>query len=185
MRLEDCFQLGTLGKPHGLQGNVNAYLDADDPYQYQEMESVFVLQRGQLVPFFISGININGNKAIVSFEEINSVEAAAELTGSELYLPLSVLPELEKDQFYYHQIIGYTVIDKLAGDIGKVVQVVNGAQDLLVIENASEEVIVPLHDDLVKVVDKEGEQLQVELPDGLLEIYRATETPKPDDGDED
>lgn len=184
MRLEDCFQLGTLGKPHGLQGNVNAFIDADNPYEYQEMESVFVLQHGQLVPFFITAININSNKAIVSFEEINSVEEAAELTGLELYLPLTVLPKLSGAQFYYHEIVGFNVHDAQAGEIGKVVQVVNGAQDLLVLENGNEEILIPLHDDIVQEVDREKQLLKVSLPEGLLEIYRNPDSHKPDDGDE-
>ncbi len=36
MTLDDCYQLGSIGKPHGLKGFVMAFLDVDDLEAYRK-----------------------------------------------------------------------------------------------------------------------------------------------------
>ena len=93
------------------RGKLNLFLDADFPEEYQHMESVFVALEGSgtLIPFFIEHISITENKTIVKFEDIDTVEQAEELVKATLYLPLQDLPALEAGQFYYHEIIGFSV----------------------------------------------------------------------------
>ena len=172
MRIEDCYQLGNITKPHGLQGEVQAYLDADVPEEYSELESVFVEINQKLVPFFVESMSLRGNKAIVAFEDITSLEQAETLRGAALYLPLDVLPELGDDQFYYHEIIGYTVQDATLGALGKVAGVyANGMQDIIRMDYKEQEILIPISDGIIGTVDREDQLLHVHLPEGLLDIY--------------
>ena len=172
MDFDSCFQLGYIVKSHGLKGEVTAFLDSDEPHAYREMESVFVEQQQRLIPFFIKQLKIQGNKAVISFEGITSVEQANALKSAKLWLPLEVLPELEGDQFYFHEIIGYEVIDSVSGSIGKMKSVYDsGAQDLLAIENQEKEILIPIVDSIITKVDKEAEQILVSVPQGLIELY--------------
>ena len=57
MHVDDCYQLGYIVKPHGLKGEVQIFIDSDDPQAYQNLELVFVQQGQQLVPFFIESIS--------------------------------------------------------------------------------------------------------------------------------
>ncbi|EMR03856.1 ribosome maturation factor RimM [Cesiribacter andamanensis] len=171
MRKEECYQLGTIQKPHGLRGEVAVFLDVDDPSLYTELESVFVDQGGQLIPFFIEGVNVQAQKAIFKFEEVDSVEAAGSLTGRELYLPLAALPPLEGNAFYYHEIIGFRLVDVTSGEVGTISEVISGQQDLLVADRAGIEILVPLHDELIVRLDREKQELHMQLPEGLLDIY--------------
>ena len=77
----------------------------------ENLESVFVQQGQQLVPFFIESISLRSEKAIVAFEDIHSIEQAAPLKGLKLFLPLAVLPELKGDEFYLHDLIGFKLIE--------------------------------------------------------------------------
>ncbi|WP_224996782.1 ribosome maturation factor RimM [Cesiribacter sp. SM1] len=182
MRKEDCYLLGTIQRPHGLKGEVAVFLDVDDPSVYTALESVFVDQDGQLIPFFIEALQIGSQKNIFKFEEIDSYEDAAELTGYDLYLPLSTLPPLEGNAFYYHEIIGFTLVDKESGQVGEIRQVVSGMQDLLVVDRQGIEILVPLHDELIDRVDREQRQLLMQLPEGLLDVYLNPNN-TPDDED--
>ncbi|MEN8250302.1 MAG: ribosome maturation factor RimM [Bacteroidota bacterium] len=174
MDINSCYQLGYVIKPHGLQGDVNIYIDADDPMAYKNLESVLILQDNQLIPFFITSLKISGNKALLNLEESNNIESANNLKGAELYLPLEALPELEGDQFYYHDIIGYKVKDDSQGDIGKIVSIMSaGPQDIITVDHKGQEVLIPINDDTVYRVDKKKELVYVNLPDGLLEIYTS------------
>lgn len=172
MRVDDCFLLGYVIKPHGLKGEVTILLDVDFPEAYREMESVFLEIDQRLVPFFISAISISANRAVVRFEDIDTFEQAESLKGCALYLPDNILPELEDDQFYFHEIIGFTVIDKATGPIGTVKDVyASGKQDLLAIDHDGTEVLVPVIDEIVRKVDRSSNTLHIVLPDGLLDIY--------------
>lgn len=172
MNIGECFQLGYVIKKHGLSGEVNILLDVDVPQEYQNLESVFVEINDKLVPFFIESISIKGNKAIVRFEDVNTAEQADELKGKGLFLPLTVLPELDDDKFYYHQIISYHVMDVTAGDIGTIKDVYTSPkQDLLAIDHQGKEVLVPINDEIIGKVDHESKILNVDLPEGLLDIY--------------
>ena len=89
MSPDACYQLGYVIKKHGLQGEVNIFLDVDFPEEYSRLESVLIEVDQQLVPFFIERIDIRGQKGIVKFEEVNDVEGAEELKSARLYLPLN------------------------------------------------------------------------------------------------
>ena len=176
MDIDSCYQLGYVVKPHGLHGDVTIYIDADNPKTYKNLESVFILMDNQLVPFFIKSIKISDHKALVSLEESRNIEFANNLKGAELYLPLEMLPELTDNHFYYHEIIGYEVIDKNAGQLGKVANILTvGPQDILTVDHNGKEVLVPINDDTVYKVDKKKGLVYVNLPDGLLEIYTSSQ----------
>jgi 16S rRNA processing protein RimM len=182
MRKEDCYQLGIIQRPHGLKGEVAVFLDVDDPSGYTALESVFVDQDGQLIPFFIEELQIGSQKNIFKFEEVDSYEDAAELSGLDLYLPLSALPPLEGNTFYYHEIVGFTLVDKESGPVGVIREVISGMQDLLVVDRQEIEILVPLHDELIDRVDREQQELHMQLPEGLLDVYLNPNN-TPDDAD--
>ncbi len=172
MQLDDCFELGYIVKPHGTRGEVQVFLDVDDPAEYLEMESVFVAYGQDLVPFFIEHIKKAGKNIVIKFDEINTVEKAEELRSLQLFLPLDFLPELSEDQFYYHEIIQFDVRDEKLGVLGKVKEVyLKGNQDLIVMEYKGSEILIPVTDEVVTSVDKQARCIFVDLPDGLLDIY--------------
>lgn len=173
MQVDDCYQLGYVIKPHGLNGEVQILLDVDSPADYTNLESVFVLQGQQLVPFFIESIAVRSDKAIVALEDIETVDDAKTLKGTKLYLPLAVLPELPEDEYYYHELVGFALGDDQGETIGEIEAVLDaGAQDLLQVKHTTgKEVLLPLTDELIVKVDKAEKKVVMKLPDGLLEVY--------------
>lgn len=191
MTLDACFQLGYIMKTHGTKGQVVAFFDVDFPEEYDELESVFLLINGKLVPFFIDSLNPQDRgRSIIAFEDITSVAAAEKLKGAALYLPLNQLPELEEDQFYFHEVIGYTVVDEKLGELGTVQTFFDlPNQDLLAMEYQGHEVLIPVQDEIILRTSKKERKIYVNLPEGLLEVYtqpsnRQEEEP-PLEGDED
>ena len=174
MTVEDCYQLGYITKPHGLKGEVQVLLDVDYPQEYKTLESVFVQQGQQLVPFFISAISLNGDRAIISFEDTDTLDLAKALKGCSLYLPLSTLPEREEGDFYFHELVGFDLIDanddSLVGEVENVFEA--GPQTLLSIKHKTEkEVLIPLTDELIKEIDKENNRLYMFIPEGLVDVF--------------
>ncbi|WP_203295315.1 ribosome maturation factor RimM [Luteirhabdus pelagi] len=173
MRKEECFFLGKIVKKYSFKGELLVKLDTDDPEQFLEMESVFVDQRGHLVPFFIEELSLHKSQLLrIKFEEIDSEETADPLLNHDLYLPLDLLPELTGNKFYYHEIIGFTVSDVTHGNIGTITGVNDStAQALFIIDYKGKEVLVPITDDFIDTVDRDEKNILLNLPEGLLEIY--------------
>ena len=173
MRKEDCFYLGKIVRKHSFRGEVVIKLDTDEPKLYQEMESIFGDLGNNLVPFFIQkSLLQKGNQLRVRFEGIENEEDADAILKSDVYLPISLLPKLEGDKFYYHEVIGFTVIDTNYGEVGKLVNINDkAAQPLFEIERDDKEIFIPMIDDFIKKVDREKNTILVETPEGLIELY--------------
>ncbi len=174
MRKKDCFYLGKIAKKFSFKGEVLFYLDTDEPELYENLESVFVDYNGQLVPFFIEAAFLHKNDFLrVKFEDCDSEEDADRLIGSELYLPLDLLPKLEGNKFYYHEVVGFDVVDKNQGiTIGTLVRINDSNyQALFEIDNEGTEILVPMIDQFIELVDRENKKLFLNIPAGLVDLY--------------
>jgi len=189
MTKDDCYQVGHITKTHGVNGELVLFLDVDQPGEYAELDSVLLEVKGELIPYFIESIAIvKGSRAIVAFEDIDTIEQAERLINCGAFLPLDELePITDPTRFYFHEIVGYQVVDAEAGELGIVQGVyAMNAQDLIAMDYQGKEVLIPINSDIVRTVDRATQKLNVVLPDGLLDIYMADNSDKPEvDGDAD
>lgn len=172
MQKEDCYYLGKITKKHGFKGNLILHLDTDEPESYTDMESVFIEKDGILVPFFFEFIGPHtSSKLLAKFEDIGPDEAER-LVNKSLYLPLNELPELEGTEFYFHEIIGFTIIDQQKGEVGKVKSVNdNGVQAILNIDAHGKEVLIPIINDWILQINRAEKFIKLQTPEGLIDLY--------------
>jgi 16S rRNA processing protein RimM len=173
MRKEDCFYLGKIAKKFSFKGEILIFLDTDEPELYENMESVFVEFNKNLVPFFIENSNLHkGDFLRVKFEDVDSEADADEIIGCEIYLPLNMLPKLEGNKFYFHEVIGFEIEDQRLGVFGKIVSINDtSAQPLFEVVNGSVEILVPMIDQFLVKIDRENKKVIMNLPEGLVEMY--------------
>ena len=173
MRKDDCFYLGKIAKKFSFKGEVLIYLDTDEPELYENMESVFVEFNKNLIPFFIDSSNLHKNDFLrVKFEDVDSEEEADKLIGCEIYLPLNMLPKLEGNKFYFHEVIGFEVEDQRLGYIGKIVSINDStAQPLFEILFEEKEILVPMIDDFIVEVNRARKKIILNTPEGLIDLY--------------
>lgn len=173
MQKEDCFYLGKIVSKYSFKGEVLVKIDTDEPELYDNMESVFVSLRNNLVPFFIAKCRLHKSQLLrIDFEEVNSEDDADKIMGSKLYLPLSFLPKLKGNKFYFHEVIGFTLLDDVHGDIG-IVQSVNDTtnQALFEVEKGDRQLLIPINDEIITKVDRENKTIFVTTPEGLVDLY--------------
>lgn len=173
MEMEGYFYVGKILKLFASKGALLAYLDVDDPEDYINLESVFVRMNNQLIPFFIQNIELrHKNNVVLTFEDVDNPEQASMLTGCEMFLPLDILPPLTGNRFYYHEIKGFSVIDKIYGEAGVVEEVMEYPhQAVMRINNKGKEILIPISDEIIAEVDRINRILHIIAPEGLIDLY--------------
>lgn len=182
LTVADCYYIGYVKKAHGLDGELEIVLDVDDPSKYRKKESMLILVKNNLVPFFIQSIQIRRHSAFVRFTGVSGPLQTEPLLSAEVYLPLSELPPLKgKKQFYFHEVVGYEVVDKTKGAIGQIRLVMDHLhQPVFQIVQGETEILVPAVDQIIEKVDRNEKRIYIQAPEGLLDIY--LNSPAPDAG---
>lgn len=173
MQKENCFYLGKIVKKHSFKGEVVIKLDTDEPELYRNLESVFVDLGNNLIPFFIEKSSLSKATFLrVKFEDISTEQDAEAILKAGIYLPLDLLPKLSGNKFYYHEVIGFNVVDENFGHIG-VLETINdkAAQPLLEIDRDGVVIFIPMIDDFVKKIDRDNKVMEVITPEGLIDLY--------------
>jgi 16S rRNA processing protein RimM len=180
MEKRSCFELGYLGKVHGLDGSLVAVLDVDQPALYRKLDAVFIDIKGQLVPYPVSEIkSLRGNQMILRLAGVESAEDAGKLKGSALFLPETALPPPAPGKFYFHELVGCRVEDAEKGTLGVITGIVDLPSQVLATMDWQEgEVLIPLHDDILLGFDRKEKRVKTRLPEGLLDVYAKTESPE-------
>ena len=172
MKKENAYLVGRLVKTHGLNGELGASFEVDDPEIYLHSDVIYLSTPTGLVPYFIDSQQLLNNKGILKFEDIDHIDEAKELLGAELYIPLGDLPELDEGQIYYHELVGFQVVDDDLGELGEVSNVYD-FQSHAVMEMLYKEaeVLIPLNEELIQNVDPDKEIIYLSLPPGLIDVY--------------
>lgn len=172
MKKEDCFYLGRVAKTHGLKGEVTLKLDVDDTSAYAKMKHFFLEINKVLTPYFVEHIKMNGDKMFVKIKDIDTIEMAQNLVGKEAYLPMEMLPKLSGKQFYFHEIVGFTVVDTEKGVLGPVTEVLEyPTQAILQVMKDKKEILIPILEHVIQHVDRDKKVLQITAPEGLIDMY--------------
>ncbi len=173
MLKSDCFYLGKIVSKYSFKGEVLIKLDTDEPETYENLESVFISLGNNLVPFFIKKSRLHKSTLLrVRFEEIADESDADRIMGSEIYLPLTMLPKLTGNKFYFHEVIGFTLIDSVHGDIG-IIESVNDttSQALFEVLKDGTQLLIPINDEIITKVDRDNKTIYVTTPLGLVDLY--------------
>ncbi len=172
MKIEDSFYIGYITKTKGLKGEVQLFFEFQD-YEDLELDSLFIELNGRLVPFFIASHKLQANSTgYFYFEDIDTIEKAEKLLKKKVYLPQSKMPERAEDEFFYTDLKGFIVHDEHYGELGEIIEVHEYPQQFIaVVPYKFREVMFPLNEDIIKAIDEENGILEVDLPEGLVDLY--------------
>lgn len=174
MKKEESFRLGSVAKAHALAGElVFAFTPSEDPEEYEDLAEIWLGQGDRLVAYEIESFRPQPNsRALVKLKGVDSIEAARQLAGAELWVPLEEMPELEEGDFYLHEVLGFRVVDEKSGELGQVADMYTSkAHPLLVMLYQGKEVLIPIVPEVLVEIVKSEKIIRVRLPEGLLDVY--------------
>lgn len=173
MKKEDCFYLGKIVKKYSFKGELLAKLDTDEPELYENLDTIFIDLKGTLIPFFIDASQLHKSNLLrLRLEDVDTEADADALIKCDVYLPLDLLPKLNDDKFYFHEVIGFKITDENFGDVG-IIKGINDttAQALFEIDRDGIEILIPLNDKFIVKVDRKNKTIVVNTPEGLIDLY--------------
>lgn len=173
MTKDECFELGVISKTYSFKGEVILYIDSDQPEHYYNIDMLLLEVNKKLVPFFIESSKFHKtNQLRIKFDNVDDETDAKRLTKKKVYLPLAALPELEDDQFYYHEIIGFTLVDQDDQEVGEILDYIDSPVNPMVeVSYKGKEALIPYNNHAHIAVDKQAKRLKIQIPEGLLAIY--------------
>lgn len=162
--------VGRIGRAHGIRGDVFIDVRTDEPgRRFVEGATLWLGEKRR--PLKLTSVRWNKGKLVVSFADVPDRTAVEALNGEFLYdlVPEAELPS-EPEEYFDRQLVGLTVRDHIGAERGAVAEVLHlPAQDVLRIDVASEDRLVPFVAALVPTVDIDGGYLQLADVEGLLE----------------
>lgn len=172
MTKDTCFYVGKIVKTHGLKGEVTLRIDNEQFDEIEELNYFLLDINDKLIPYFVENITFHSNKSFVLFQDLKTLEAANQLVGISVYLPLDLLPEKDGNDFYSHEVVDFLVIDEEKGELGKVQEIIEyPTQSLIQILINGKEVLIPIHDDIIQDVNREEKKIYINAPNGLIDMY--------------
>ena len=168
IREEEVFQIGKLGKTHGVKGEISFLFD-DDVFDRVDADYLILKIDGILVPFFIEEYRFKSDSnALMKFEGIDTQEQARDLTGTDVYFPRS-LADSDDGTLTWSVLVGFDIIDADSGrTIGRIASVDDSTLNILFCLDDGR--LIPASEDLIIAVDQQARSLTMHIPAGLLEL---------------
>lgn len=122
---------------------------------------------------------------LVSLAGVTSREAAESLQRHGVYLDRAELPQLEEDEYYVSDIVGYQVVLLGGGVVGSVQSILaTTASSLMVVSRiGASDALIPMVPEIVHAVSRDERTVVIDPPEGLLEINEPSERDEPGDHD--
>jgi 16S rRNA processing protein RimM len=168
MTRDELYPIGYVKKPHGLKGEVTVILLPESP-EPEDITHVFIEQKGSFVPYFLKSFSQRPDQLFVKWEDVETLAAAEQLKGCEIFLPKKARPKLARGEFYNDEVIGFEVVTE-TGLIGRVKEVSEaGGNRFLVLDN-DRETLIPVNGPFIQSINKTKRKITVALPEGFLEL---------------
>lgn len=161
--------LGELGRVHGLKGWLKL-ISFTSPVENILDYSCFQVEVGGRFQEIELDEHRRLNKALlVHFKGYDDPETSRQLSGTELTIANKELPQLQRGEFYWHQLLDLRVVNQHEQVLGRVSRLLEtGANDVLVVKADRESIddrerLIPyLMDSVIIEIDLENRTIRVD-----------------------
>ena len=169
---EEVYQIGRIGKPHGVKGEMN-FMFTDDVFDRTDSDYLIIEVDGILVPFFIEEYRFRSEEtALLKLCDIDTQEQARQFTNCNVFFERSHTPG-DEEELTWSQIVGFHIVDEnTQKNIGTITAVDDSTENVLfeLLTADGREVLLPASDDLIAEVDNAAQTITMTIPEGLLEL---------------
>lgn len=182
---QNPIQMAVIGAAHGIKGELRVKTFTGDPLALADYGPLYA-KDGRA--FEIAAIRPANEVVVVRFKGVTDRNAAEALTGTELFVDRSALPDDgDEGEFYHADLVGLQVRDETGAPVGKVFAVQNyGGGDILEIQYQGRKgVLIPFTQAAVPVVDVSGGFVAIDtVAAGLVDDEDDEDAPSDGEFDE-
>jgi 16S rRNA processing protein RimM len=168
--------VGTVRRPHGVRGELSISLETDRPAEVFRAGRELHLgdRRGRPTTEVLTVEKTRPFKdgLLVTFRELTTLDERAEaLRGRTLLIPEAEAVPLGEGEVFHYQLVGLRVLSAGA-EVGTIREVLElpGAVTLAVQRPGRKELLVPFVREWIRRLDVAAGVLEIEPPEGLLEL---------------
>lgn len=161
-------EAGEIVGTHGVRGEVRVRPECDSPDVLAGLKKLY-FDRGERMVRIRA--RAHKNLALIKLDGVDTVEAAAALRGTMLYLDRKDL-KLEKGQYFICDLIGCSVVDDETGEVyGECTDVTHtGANDVYHMRTvAGKEVLIPAIPSVIRAVNVDKDEIRIFAMLGLFD----------------
>ncbi len=161
--------VGKLRRPHGVRGEIRMDVLTDFPERLRPGLVVYVGPRR--LPLRLQSVRQHNDMLLVAFEGYLDRDRVGLLRNMLVCVPAAEATPLPDGEFYYHQILGLTVVTDEGKTLGKIAEIMEtGANDVFIVqpEDGGQELLLPDTDEVVLAIDLDAGVVTVHLIPGLL-----------------
>ena len=175
---DEIIEIGVYNKPHGISGEISATFDYDID-MIKGLECFISDVNGIFVPFFAESIRTkNVTSVLMKLEGIEDDNSVKFLVNKEIYARKSdfvcdtnQLTGEDEDELPLDFFIGFKIVDTCGESIGLIENVDCATENyLFIVDDGDKQVFIPATDDFITNIDFENKVLEMDLPDGILEM---------------
>jgi 16S rRNA processing protein RimM len=158
-------------RPQGRRGEVAVELYTDFPERFQAGSRVWLWLEGQeRRELELEDAWPHKGRVILKFVGVDSISDAEKLSGWEIQVPATERVALEGSAVYVSDLVGCKVVER-GVELGTIEAVDDRVgTPVLMVKTPQGELLIPFATEICKVIDTDRKVMEVELPEGLLEL---------------
>jgi 16S rRNA processing protein RimM len=163
---EEFIPVGKISGAFGVQGWMKIFSFTEPRNNILKYSPIYISRKGSWVEVKVSGGRVQGKGVVMGLENVIDRDQVLALIGSELAIKKSQLKPTSKDEFYWSDLIGLTVVNLNDEQLGEVTSLLEtGANDVLVVQNKqtnTEQLIPFVMEQVVQLVDIDTKVIKVD-----------------------
>jgi 16S rRNA processing protein RimM len=182
MSSERLVIVGRVTRPHGLKGELRIACYAEAPFLFDELSTLYLQQEGMRPKRFQVQSWRSHKKGVLLFlKGITGLDQAEHWRGAVLLARYHDLEMGSSEEIFYEDLIGRAVRLADGTFLGRILSIQDHAgQEVWSIEDdQGREILFPAAEPFILQLEKQGGEVVVDPPPGLLELYQGGDSGHP------
>lgn len=158
--------IGKITGVYGIKGWVKVLSYTRPKQNIQQYPNWLLLHDGEQIEIAVMECKSHGKGIIAKLDGIEDRDDAIKLQQADITIHRSELPELADGEYYWHDLMGLSVIDQNNVNLGKVIDIVEtGANDVFVVSGNKRRLIPWVMDIYIKEINIGSKEIRVDWLD--------------------
>lgn len=171
---ENMIAVGQISGTHGIKGQVKLYSYSGNLESLQAARHIVLRSKsGDSHQVRIKHAANHSGKMLLSLDGYDSITQAETLVGYELLLQREQLPPPDDDEYYWHDLLGLTVVTSDGVALGTIADILEtGANDVYLVRNQAtrHEYMIPAIASVISSVNLQSGTMLITPLEGLLDL---------------